>query len=301
MLDTLNRSLAGSESNDKDMALYIRAADAIREAFKCAVIIVHHCGVEGTRPRGHTSLTGAVDAQLAVKRDATENVIVTVEWMKDGAEGDVIASRLERVEIGTDADGDVVSSCVVVPAEASESTRRPSGTSRLTKAAQTALRALVEAIDEQGMAAPASNHIPASARIVTLNIWRQQAYRRGISRRGSSKAASVQACVRVFNWRWPCRRLGRSSMAHIVGEHRWRTTNTPKGVCSCSFAEHRRTMFVNVRVRLEMFGWNMQVDDKPTLGSTRPHNLARSSGQSGRRAMPASCRDSDRRQKGTND
>jgi hypothetical protein len=38
-------------------------------------------------------------------------------------------------------------------------------------------------------------------------------------------------------------------MAHIVGEHRWRTTNTPKGVCSCSFAEHRRTMFVNVRVR----------------------------------------------------
>jgi AAA domain len=181
VLDTLNRSLAGSESNDKDMALYIRAADAIREAFKCAVIIVHHCGVEGTRPRGHTSLTGAVDAQLAVKRDATENVIVTVEWMKDGAEGDVIASRLERVEIGTDADGDVVSSCVVVPAEASESTRRPSGTSRLTKAAQTALRALVEAIDEQGMAAPASNHIPASARIVTLNIWRQQAYRRGIS------------------------------------------------------------------------------------------------------------------------
>jgi uncharacterized protein YjiS (DUF1127 family) len=117
VLDTLNRSLAGSESNDKDMALYIRAADAIREAFKCAVIIVHHCGVEGTRPRGHTSLTGAVDTQLAVRRDAAENVIVTVEWMKDGAEGDVITSRLERVEIGTDADGDAISSCVVVPVE----------------------------------------------------------------------------------------------------------------------------------------------------------------------------------------
>jgi hypothetical protein len=34
------------------------------------VVIVHHCGIEGTRPRGHSSLTGAADAQLAVKRDA---------------------------------------------------------------------------------------------------------------------------------------------------------------------------------------------------------------------------------------
>ena len=100
MLDTLNRSLNGSESNDKDMAQYIRAADAIREAFDCVVIIVHHCGVEGTRPRGHTSLTGAADAQLAVSRDADENVIVKVEWMKDGAEGDVIASRLEPDQNG---------------------------------------------------------------------------------------------------------------------------------------------------------------------------------------------------------
>ena len=70
VIDTLNRSLAGSESDDKDMAAYIRAADAIRHAFGCVVIIVHHCGVDATRPRGHTSLIGAVDAQLAVKRDA---------------------------------------------------------------------------------------------------------------------------------------------------------------------------------------------------------------------------------------
>jgi len=124
VLDTLNRSLAGSESNDKDMALYIRAADAIREAFACAVIIVHHCGIDGTRPRGHTSLTGAVDAQLAVARDIAGNVLVTVEWMKDGPEGDIIASRLERVEIGTDIDGDPITSCVVRPIDTPPPTTR---------------------------------------------------------------------------------------------------------------------------------------------------------------------------------
>jgi hypothetical protein len=122
VLDTLNRSLAGSESKDEDMSAYVAAADAVREAFGCVVIIVHHCGVDGTRPRGHTSLTGAVDAQLAVRRDAAGNVIVEVEYMKDGPEGDIIANRLEVVEVGTDEDGDPISSCVVVPVEGQAAT-----------------------------------------------------------------------------------------------------------------------------------------------------------------------------------
>lgn len=37
ILDTLNRSLVGSENSDEDMSAYIRAADAIREAFNCVV------------------------------------------------------------------------------------------------------------------------------------------------------------------------------------------------------------------------------------------------------------------------
>ena len=135
VLDTLNRSLRGSESSDEDMTAYLNAADAIREAFECAVIIVHHCGVDGTRPRGHTSLTGTVDAQLAVKRDIADNVLVTVEHMKDGPEGDMIASRLERVELGPDDDGDPITSCVIVPVEISE-TRAVEGP-RLTKNQQT--------------------------------------------------------------------------------------------------------------------------------------------------------------------
>jgi RecA-family ATPase len=87
VIDTLNRSLVGSESSDLDMSAYIKAADVIRDALGCVVIIVHHSGVDATRPRGHTSLTGAADTQIAVKRDALDNIIATVEWMKDGPEG----------------------------------------------------------------------------------------------------------------------------------------------------------------------------------------------------------------------
>ena len=31
---------------------------------------------------------------------------VTVEWLKDGQEGDVIGNKLQVIEVGTDTDGD---------------------------------------------------------------------------------------------------------------------------------------------------------------------------------------------------
>jgi hypothetical protein len=181
VLDTLNRSLAGSENDDEAMTAYIRAADAIRAAFRCAVVIIHHCGVDGSRPRGHTSLTGAVDAQLAVKRDTAGNVIVEVEWMKDGSEdGAKVASRLESVEVATDSTGQPITSCVVVPADDMPATK-PAKPARMPKAAATALRALGEAIGELGEVPPASNHIPPATKAVTLAQWRDYTYRRGIS------------------------------------------------------------------------------------------------------------------------
>jgi AAA domain len=180
VIDTLNRSIAGSESKDEDMAAYIMAADAIRDTFKCAVIIVHHCGIDATRPRGHTSLTGAADAQIAVKRDAADNIVVAVEYMKDGPAFEEFVSRLEPIEIGTDTDGDPITSCVVMPVESSAPYTKKTKQPRLTKAATIALRALHEAIDEAGELLPASNHIPAGVKAVTVKQWRDYAYRQGI-------------------------------------------------------------------------------------------------------------------------
>jgi AAA domain-containing protein len=114
VLDTLNKSIEGSESKDIDMGNYVRAAEAIRDAFKCVVIVVHHCGLDETRPRGHTSLPGAVDAQLAVMREG-DVAIVTVEMMRDGPEDTVVSSRVESVDVGHDQNGKTLTSLVVVP------------------------------------------------------------------------------------------------------------------------------------------------------------------------------------------
>jgi AAA domain len=117
-IDTLNRSLEGSESSDEDMSAYVRAADAIRDAFGCLVIIVHHCGHGGDRPRGHSSLMGALDVQIAVRRDATDNIVAELELSKDGETGLQFVSRLKVVEIGTDQDGDPITSCVIEAVDA---------------------------------------------------------------------------------------------------------------------------------------------------------------------------------------
>ena len=116
VLDTLNKSLMGSESKDTDMSAYVRAAEAIRDAFKCVVIIVHHCGLDDTRPRGHTSLPGAVDAQLAVSREGNA-VTVTVEMMRDGPEETVVTNMVEVIEVGQDHAGKTLTSLVVKAAD----------------------------------------------------------------------------------------------------------------------------------------------------------------------------------------
>lgn len=67
-LDTPNRSYVGSESDDEAMTAYVKAADAIRDAFGCLVVIVHHCSIDGQRPWGRSSSAGAIDAQLAIRK-----------------------------------------------------------------------------------------------------------------------------------------------------------------------------------------------------------------------------------------
>jgi hypothetical protein len=117
VLDTLNKSLVGSESKDVDMSAYIVAAEALRDAFDCVVIIIHHCGYDESHPRGHTSLTGAVDAEFEVVR---EGMLVTVKnvTMRDGPEGFEIRSAAEVVEVGEDINGKVLTSLVITPTEA---------------------------------------------------------------------------------------------------------------------------------------------------------------------------------------
>lgn len=213
VIDTVNRSFRGSESSDEDMTAYVQAADAVWKTFKCAVPLVHHCGHEGSRYRGHSSLGGALHAQIAVKRDADDKIIVTVEHMKDGPDGATVASRLEVVDVGTDEDGDPITSCVIVETDAASSgkRRRP-----VQGQAGIALNLLNQAVIDAGETPPPNNHIPGDIRAVPMSLWRSYCYQGGICKGDTTHDARKKAFNRAADklqaygsigiwdeWVWP--------------------------------------------------------------------------------------------------
>lgn len=127
VLDTLNRAAPGTDENDsKAMGAVIDAAKALQKELGGLVVLVHHTGKDPTRGlRGHSSLHGALDLALEVTREGERR-----EWKvhkaKDGADGEAHPFALEVVGIGTDEDGESVTSCIVVPEQrAADVVRRP--------------------------------------------------------------------------------------------------------------------------------------------------------------------------------
>ena len=157
---------------------------------------------------------GALDVQIAVRRDAG-NIVAELELSKDGEVGLQFVSRLVPVPIGVDQDGDAITSCVVEEVTGAVVSAKKSGKTRAPpKSNQTALRALRKAIEEVGEQAPASNTIPASARVVSVDTWRTFAYQAGISDTDNDNARRV-AFSRAH------RTLVDGNHVQAWGEYRW--------------------------------------------------------------------------------
>ncbi|MBO6807272.1 helicase RepA family protein [Thalassospira sp.] len=114
-IDTLNRVIGDHDENSpQGMSAFIRAVDAIRAALGCHVLVVHHSGKDASRgARGHSSLLGATDTELAVLNDE-DGRRIKVAKQRDGATGEEIFFALHALDVGTDSDGDPITSCVVV-------------------------------------------------------------------------------------------------------------------------------------------------------------------------------------------
>ncbi len=132
-LDTLGQAMSGGNENaSDDMGEAIRGTDAIRRETGATVVLVHHLGKdEGRGARGHNSLFAAFDTEITIRLSGAQR-IASVTKQRDFAGGDEFAFTLESLEIGRDADGDPITSCVVVPSDsAPDSRKRPSGKNQL--------------------------------------------------------------------------------------------------------------------------------------------------------------------------
>jgi len=67
VIDTYAGATPGaSENSSEDTTIAMAAAQQIRDALSCAVLLVHHTNAGGTRERGHSSMRGAADVMISV-------------------------------------------------------------------------------------------------------------------------------------------------------------------------------------------------------------------------------------------
>jgi len=87
ILDTMDRTLAGSDSDDKDVAAYLTVCDEVRLKYGATVIVVHHVGHNHQeRARGSTRLKGRLDSEYRVEMWGDFKLILTPTKMKDAEE-----------------------------------------------------------------------------------------------------------------------------------------------------------------------------------------------------------------------
>lgn len=128
-VDTLSRAMSGGDENSSnDMGALIVGADVVRMRTGAAVFLIHHHGKDESRgARGHSSLKAALDTEVEVTVQGDLRV-ATITKQRDLPTGTRLAFNLEPVEIGTNAIGKPVTTCIVTYTEAPATTRKlPAG------------------------------------------------------------------------------------------------------------------------------------------------------------------------------
>ncbi len=185
VFDTLSRSIPGGDENSaQDMTRIVQCADRIRDELKASTIFVHHSGKDTAKgARGHSALFAAADTVIAVADN-----IATIEKSRDGESGKAYGFSLRVVDLGTDDDGDPITTCVIKATDAAPTSRpaRP-----LPAAGQVALQSLGEAIAEYGETMAETSSVPRGVRAVRIEKWRSRfAIRYGTD--GDPKGSAVR-------------------------------------------------------------------------------------------------------------
>jgi KaiC/GvpD/RAD55 family RecA-like ATPase len=180
VVDTLARSMAGNENAPDDMGRFVAACATIREAAGGThVLVVHHSGKDAARgARGHSCLRAATDTELEVTKageDGTGCVAVTKSRDEPGASR--FGFKLEAVDLGTNAKGRIVTTCVAVMADVTARQAKERAPRRLSDKGRIVAQAVETALRYEPQPPPAHPETGGVAQGVTVKTarlyWRQ--------------------------------------------------------------------------------------------------------------------------------
>jgi KaiC/GvpD/RAD55 family RecA-like ATPase len=176
VVDTLSRAMTGNENAPDDMGKFVNAVGRIGHAAEAHAIVVHHAGKDTARgARGHSSLRAASDVEGEVTVDAVTGVrTLRITKNRDGEDGLRFAFRLETAELGENAAGRMVTTCVAVETEAPAAEAKEPN---LTAKQRTTLQCLATALADHGEDAPPAPDIPRNMKVARFARWQEAALR----------------------------------------------------------------------------------------------------------------------------
>lgn len=116
VFDTFARVTSGANENSgEQMSIAIKNCQEISRVSGAMCLLIHHSGKDDSKgSRGWSGIMAAADVELEVKRDKEgDQRSVTSSKMKDGEDRLSQGFKLRTVVMGTDEDGDDITSCVV--------------------------------------------------------------------------------------------------------------------------------------------------------------------------------------------
>lgn len=154
VIDTFSAASPGANENaSEDMGRMLDAGHRLNEATGAAILWVHHKNAAGLRERGHSSFRANIETAVEVIRDPeTKERTLHLVKLKDGEDGLRLGFELQSVTLGSDDDGDPITSCVVRPAQLG--TAQTSKRNRLPKGQYDFLKVLDTAIAQWGGVVP---------------------------------------------------------------------------------------------------------------------------------------------------
>jgi hypothetical protein len=115
-VDTVSRALAGGDENSPvDMGTLANNLNRLRHETGAHVMGIHHgTQQEGTKSRGHSNLPNAADALIQAEWNEEQSLgTLIIGFCRDDATGQLGSFRTNVVELGTDTDGDPITTLLI--------------------------------------------------------------------------------------------------------------------------------------------------------------------------------------------
>ena len=203
VVDTLARSFGGGNENaSEDMGAFIAMIGLLQRTVNSAVLLVHHSGKDEARgQRGHSSLLGAVDAELELMKLSEDDSLhrigqLTTTKQKDGEDGLKFLFHMETVHLSAiDPEN---TSLALVPVNDAELPAQKKQKRALNHNDKAVLAALKAAINDAGEVIGLPQ-IPTGMRVVNVSIWRQFYYSSSPNEQETKKKTFSRAIDRLVS------------------------------------------------------------------------------------------------------